>query len=287
MLDPMTKTFLFIFIIASMLAIGMQVDAKNLAEIFYEKKLLIKSLIANFVIIPLIGLILIKVIPMKPTLEVAFILLSCAPGGLSAIQFVSKIKSELAYAGEIAFLLSTLSFFISPFIIAFFLPSGVNFAIPYFKVFWFIVLFLILPMIIGMLVYVRYKNISGKLAKPIAIIGTLAFFAFIIITLEERQVAMQALDLEILGLMTLFVLLTMVIGWLMGGPKKGTRQILASASSMRNAALALLIVTNAFPNMDYEIPVVAFSALMVLPNMILTSIMMIWNRKKSQPNKET
>jgi len=79
----------------------------------------------------------------------------------------------------------------------------------------------------------------------------------------------------------LFILLTMLIGWLMGGPKKGTRQVLASASSMRNAALALLIVTNAFPNMDYEVPVVAFSALMVLPNMVFTIIMMIWNRKQS------
>ena len=59
MLDPMTKTFLFIFIIASMLAIGLQVDAKNLTEIFNEKKLLIKSLVANFVIIPLIGIIFI------------------------------------------------------------------------------------------------------------------------------------------------------------------------------------------------------------------------------------
>jgi BASS family bile acid:Na+ symporter len=281
MLDPVTKTFLFIFIIASMLAIGMQVNLKNLAEIFSEKKLLIKSFITNFIIIPLIGIIFIKVIPMKPAVEVSFILLSCAPGGLSAIQFISKAKDELAYAGGMAFLLSMLSFFISPLIIAFFLPKGINFAIPYFKAFWFIVLFLLLPMMIGMLAYDRYKNIADKLAKPMAIVGTLAFIAFIVITLEERQVAMRSLGLGVSSVMILFVLLTMVIGWLMGGPKKGTRQILASASSMRNAALALVIVTNAFPNMDYEVPVVAFSALMVLPNMIFTIIMMIWNKKQS------
>jgi len=281
MLDPATKTLLFVFIIVSMLAIGMQVGVKNITAIFNEKKLLIKSFVANFVIIPLIGLILIKIIPMKPAVEVSFVLLSCAPGGLSAIQFISKAKDELAYAGGMAFLLSTLSIFISPLIIAFFLPKEINFTVPYFKAFWFIVLFLLLPMMIGMLVYDHYKNIVNKLAKPTAIVGTLAFIAFITITLEERQTAMKSLGLEVLSLMVLFILLTMLIGWLMGGPKKGTRQVLASASSMRNAALALLIVTNAFPNMDYEVPVVAFSALMVLPNMVFTIIMMIWNRKQS------
>ncbi len=281
MLDPTTKTLLFVFIIVSMLAIGMQVGAKNITAIFNEKKLLIKSFVANFVIIPLIGLILIKIIPMKPAVEVSFVLLSCAPGGLSAIQFISKAKDELAYAGGMAFLLSMSSIFISPLIITFFLPKAINFTIPYFKAFWFIVLFLLLPMMIGMLVYDRYKNIANKLAKPSAIVGTLAFITFIVITLEERQTAMKSLGLEVLSLMVLFILLTMLIGWLMGGPRKGTRQILASASSMRNAALALLIVTNAFPNMNYEVPVVAFSALMVLPNMIFTIIMMIRNKKQS------
>jgi BASS family bile acid:Na+ symporter len=281
MLDPISKTFLLVFIITSMLAVGMRGSMKDIVAIFNKKKLLTKLFVANFVIIPLIGLVLIKVIPMNPDVEVSFVLLSCAPGGLSAIQFISKVKNELAYAGEVVFLLSMLSIFISPFIIAFFLPKEIDFTIPYFKAFWFLVLFLLLPMMVGLLMHDRYKNITSKLARPTAIIGTLSFITFIVITLEERQTAMQSLSLGTLGLMILFVLLTMVIGWLMGGPKRETRQILASASSMRNSALALLIVTNAFPNMDYEVPVVAFSALMILPNMIFTIIMMIWNRKRS------
>ena len=153
MFDPLSKTLLFAFIIASMLAIGLQVNVKNMVLVFNEKKLLIKSFVANFIIIPLIGLLLIKIIPMKPSVEMAFILLSCAPGGLSAIQFISKAKDELAYAGEMAFLLSTLSVFISPAIITFFLAEEIHFAIPYFKAFWFLILFLLLPMIIGMLTH--------------------------------------------------------------------------------------------------------------------------------------
>jgi bile acid:Na+ symporter, BASS family len=278
-LDLVLITLIFVFIIASMLAIGLQVDVKNMVSIVNEKKILTKSIIANFLIIPLIGFIFIKTIPMKPSIEMAFILLSCAPGGLSAIQFISKSKDDLAYAGEAAFLLSTLSVFISPVIIPFFLPKEVNIVVPYFKALWFLVLFLLLPMIIGMLVRGYYKNIAIKLAKPIAILGTLAFIVFIIVTLEVKQDAVRSLTIGTLSLMLLFILLTMLVGWFMGGPKKGTRQILASASSMRNVALCLIIATNTFPDMNYDVPLVAFSALMVLPNMIFTIVIMVWNKR--------
>ena len=162
MLDPTSKSFLFIFIITSMLAIGLQVNLKNMVLIFNEKILLIKSFIANFVIIPLIGLAIIKIIPMQPPTEMAFILLSCAPGGLSAIQFISKNKNELAYAGEVAFLLSTLSVFISPIIITFFLPKEMNITIPHVKALLFLVIFLLFPMMLGMLIYHHRQSHKNK-----------------------------------------------------------------------------------------------------------------------------
>jgi BASS family bile acid:Na+ symporter len=78
--------------------------------------------------------------------------------------------------------------------------------------------------------------------------------------------------------MVVFVLASMSIGWLLGGPYAETRRVLASASSMRNAALCLLIANHDFPSTDVPATVLAFSALMVPPNLLLTLYALIRKR---------
>ena len=84
---------------------------------------------------------------------------------------------------------------------------------------------------------------------------------------------------EMLGI-TVFILAMMVIGWLSGGPRRETRQVLAAASSMRNVALAFAITSRSFPNTGIEIPLAAFFALMVTPNMVLVLVLLGINKFK-------
>ena len=79
-----------------------------------------------------------------------------------------------------------------------------------------------------------------------------------------------------------FILAAMVIGWLMGGPGSQTRTILATGSSMRNAALALLIAVNSFPGTNVDVAVIAFSGLMIPPNMLLTVYEILRNRRRTR-----
>jgi BASS family bile acid:Na+ symporter len=78
----------------------------------------------------------------------------------------------------------------------------------------------------------------------------------------------------ILGMMV-FILFSMFIGWIMGGPQKETRPLLATASSMRFVALGLAIAIRSFPEAGLEFPLVAFASLMIPANMVLTVITMI------------
>ena len=78
--------------------------------------------------------------------------------------------------------------------------------------------------------------------------------------------------------MLVFILGSMIIGWLLGGPCAETRRVLASASSMRNAALCLLIANCDFPHTKVPATVLAFSALMLPPNLLLTLYALIRNR---------
>ncbi len=53
-------------------------------------------------------------------------------------------------------------------------------------------------------------------------------------------------------------------------------------TSMRNAAICLLIAQKSFPDTGVEVVVVAFSALMVPPNMLFTLYEIIKNKRSAK-----
>lgn len=262
-----------------MLSIGLQVNFSDISLLLQRKFLLLKSFVANFIIVPAIGIVMAKIFPFSPEVSLAFIALALTPGGLSAIQFGSKIKGESAYIGFIVLMLSILAVFISPFLISFFLPKGVVLIIPYLEILLFLVVFLLLPLIIGIIIHHKLTESTHKISKFFALLGTIAFVTMIILTLGVRRTAISAHMLEIVLIMLLFIFLTMLVGWLMGGPERKTRQVLTIVTSMRNIAICLAIAMETIPDAKVITPLVALGALMIFPNMLFTVFTAIRNRK--------
>ncbi|MGH8609565.1 MAG: hypothetical protein ACREX9_19810 [Gammaproteobacteria bacterium] len=103
-----------------------------------------------------------------------------------------------------------------------------------------------------------------------ALAAALTFVTFMVLTASVRQEAARGIGGAAVGAMALFFLASMLIGWLSGGPARSTRQIVATATSMRNAALCLLMAESS-PSGDAVLaPLTAFSLLMVPPNALFT-----------------
>ena len=118
-------------------------------------------------------------------------------------------------------------------------------------------------------------------------IATLSFVAFILHTMVLRKSAIASVGYAVVGAMLAFIVGAMAIGWALGGPDKETRKVLATASSMRNAALCLLIASRDFPGTDVDVAVVAFSALMVPPNMLFALYSAIRSRRDKRRTQTT
>jgi len=282
MLDTLQWATLLLFLVTSMAGIGLQVRMQDLHAMIQRKGLLLCSLLVNFIAVPAIGWLVTRLFAMTPTSSDALLILACAPGGITAIQFTSKSKEALAFAGQTAFLLTGLSILLSPFLMSIFLPADLALVVPYEKAFWYFFIFLLLPLALGLLIRERAGSLGERLGKPMAFVGTVAFLAFMVLTLSIRQVVMANVDSADVEAMLGFVFASMVAGWLGGGPQRETRQVLASASSMRNVGLCLAIVTRSLPDSGIEIPLVAFCALMIPPNLVLTILMLVLNRFRSK-----
>jgi BASS family bile acid:Na+ symporter len=144
--------------------------------------------------------------------------------------------------------------------------------VPYGKAVLFVSLFMLLPLLLGILVQGTAGSVAGKLAGPVSLIATLAFVGAMVKMLDFTKWAKGEVGTKGLVAIVIFILVSMLIGWVLGGPRKFTRAILATSSSMRNVALALAIAIRSF-DAAVLTPLVAFMAVMVPANLLLMLIL--------------
>lgn len=269
-----------LFIVASMAGIGLQVSLDELREALRARGFLGRALVANFLVIPIVGVSLARWVPMASASASALVLLACAAGGPSALQFTSKQRVALAQAGGTAFVLSLLAVFLSPLLMSLALPTDTPLVVPYARTFGIVLLLVVLPLGIGVVLRSAARPMAERLTRPVTWLGTLAFFGFVGLTLAQRQAATGALETQALLAMLGFIVICMAIGWLLGGPGQSTRRVLAAASSMRNVALCLAIARYSFPGEAVDVPLVAFSALMIPPNMLFFFFSLLRDRRR-------
>jgi BASS family bile acid:Na+ symporter len=285
-MDLVPRILTLLFLITAMLSVGLQTTAGDLRSLLKSKGLLLRSLLANFVAVPIVGIVLVRTLPFKPEAAAALLLLACTPGGISALQFTTKIKGASLFAGSNAFLLTFVAVFLSPALLTLVLPGDISVVIPYGRALLFVVVFLLLPLVAGTLVRSREELLAEKLSKPCAIISLVLFIVVLVLIMGLRKEAMNAVGKEALLYMLIFIIISMAVGWFMGGPAKDTRPVLATVTGMRHVALSILIALNAFPDQAVQAPLLAFSVLMVPPSMLLTAYMLIRSRKATRESQK-
>jgi bile acid:Na+ symporter, BASS family len=269
-MDMLPRMLAFVFLITAMLSVWMQTTLGDLRSLLQSKGFLFRSLLANFVFVPIIGVVMARTLPLKPESACAFLLLACTPGGISALQFTTRLKGASLYAATSTFLLSFVAIFVSPVLFAAVHPAEISMVIPYGRPLLYIVICLILPLLAGVFVRSRWGSLAARLSKICALVSAVAFFAVLILMMGMRKEATNAVGKETVVYMLLFILISMAFGWFTGGPEGQTRSLLATVTGMRNVALCLLMALNMLRDPAVQAPLVALSALMIPPNMLLT-----------------
>lgn len=282
MLEPLPKILTYVFLISTMLAIGLTVTWPEILATLRDRRLMGRVLLANFILVPIVGYFLILIFTLSPGTKLALAILALAPGGLTAIQFTDKVKGSLAFAAAVAFLLTIFSIIVTPILVEVILPLETGMDLPLKRIILFIILYLFLPLILGFGIRSRAEKKARVLGKFMLIVSNLSFVATILLTAAIKKEAMGAVGKEAVLAMLVFIILSMVIGWWMGGPERGNRRVLAIATSMRNAGLCLLVAMRMFPESGADVAVIAFMGLMVPPNMLYTVYHSVKERRRER-----
>jgi BASS family bile acid:Na+ symporter len=282
MLEPLPKILTYVFLVSTMLAIGLTVTWTEILTAVRGRHLMGRILLANLVLIPIVGYLLILIFPLSPGIKLGIALLALAPGGLTAIQFTDKVKGSLAFAAAVAFILTLLSIAVTPILIKILLPLETGLNLPFMRIILFALLYLLLPLVVGFGIRNGSEKTAKGLGKIMLIVSNISFVATILLTSALKKEAMGSVGKTGLLAMLAFIIFSMVIGWWMGGPEKGNRRVLAIATSMRNAGLCLLVAMRMFPESGADVGVIAFMGLMVPPNMLYTVYHSVKERRRQK-----
>src|SRR3974377_863688 len=102
------------FVALVMLSIGLRVTGGELLGVLHDPALFVRTLVANCILIPCIGFLLVRIFPLTPDVSVGILLLAAIPGTPIALQFTRMAKPRLAFAAVMTFALSVVSIAITP-----------------------------------------------------------------------------------------------------------------------------------------------------------------------------
>ena len=238
---------------------GLQVNRTHLVEIVKNAGLLVRVLIANFLIVPAAGYGLAKLFRLPIEVETGFLLMVIAPGVPFVLASVRKRGGRLALAVEMALVLPLLSILTIPITAALVLPAGAEAHIPLGQFLVTLVLFQFVPLLLGMVVGERAPGAAQRLGKPmqivffVAVIGLIAVMAPKLVhdvTLVYGSNGMWA--------MLCVVLVSLGVGWLLGGPAREDRRVLSLGTALRNVGLGALVATSNFQSEQVAATVIVY-----------------------------
>jgi len=267
------------FVVLVMLSIGLRVTGGELIDVLRNRALFTRTLAANCVLIPAIGLLLVNMFPLTPDASAGILLLGAIPGTPIALQFTRMAKTRLAFAAVMTFVLTLVSIAITPLAIKVMPQTAQRSERPILNLTISMLLFIGAPSCAGLWLARRMPKVALRLVLPLEIFATVVFLFLMWETHLARREALRAIaGRGTILAMFLLLVTSMVIGWVLGGPDTESRRVLATATGMRSVIGVLYVARYCFPGTNiYMIPVVYFS-LMVPTNLLFHLAFTGWHK---------
>jgi len=240
-----------IFMLSSMLAMGFSLTLREIVEPLRNLQLVILSLAANFVLVPLLALALLLIFPLTEGLSIGLLLLGNAAGAAFLPKLAQAAKGDVAFAVGLMVLLMVATIAYLPVVLPLLLPG---IAIDPWAIARSLVLLLLIPLAIALFIRARYGEVAEgllPLMNQAANLSLLALgVAFFVVYFTDL---VGAIGTTAILVTIIFVTVSLAIGYVLGGPGGGTKRVLGVGTAQRNLSAALAIAALNFTDPDVMI----------------------------------
>ena len=254
-----------IFIITSMLGMGFSLTISQIVTPLKNRKLVILSLVANFVLVPILALVIVGIIPVSEGLKVGLILGGFAAGAPFLPKLVQVAKGDMAFTAGLMVLLMVVTIAYLPIVLPFVL-TGVQ--VNPWDIARSLVLLMLIPLGIALFIRDRYEEVAISLIHLMAMAANLSLIAmFVGYFVGYFDVTYGVLGTGGILVAILLIVGAAIIGYLLGGTDADHKKVLALGTGQRNLAAAFAIASSNFatnPEVLIEVMDVAVIGFIIL-----------------------
>jgi bile acid:Na+ symporter, BASS family len=245
------------------LAIGMRARWTDLLYLWQRPGLLVRSLLAMYVVVPLTAFALVKLLAMTSGAKAALIVLAASGGAPLLPRRLARL-GEGVYAFSLVVSSSLIAMIVVPLWLELFtVHFGVALEIHVLDVAKVVAQTFLLPLIIGMVLRGGFPIVSGFLANRVLdLAGIVLLLCGVALLAINWQVLLLIQGPGLLALITMMIVAIATGHWL-GGPDTENRNVLAIACATRHIGVALVVATT-FPKVRTVVVLIAYVFLAAL-----------------------
>ena len=264
LLQKATSVAMLIFVLSSMLAMGLGLTVSQIITPLRHARLVVLSLLANFVLMPLVAVALAALLRLDQPLGVGLLLLGTAAGAPFLPKLAQIAEGNLAFAVGLMVLLMVVTVGYLPLVLPVLLPGvSVNPA----KIARSLFLLMLLPLAGALAIKARFAVAAARTKAVLDRVSNLSLMLLVVlITVANINNVLAVFGTHGILAGLLFIAVGFGMGWLLGGPGMDTRRVLALGTAQRNIAAALVVGSQSFrdPKVVVMVVVVAIVSLLVL-----------------------
>ena len=267
----LTTVFLPLALFIIMLGMGLGLKLDDFKRIFVTPKAVIIGLIAQLIMLPVVGFILAIAFSLPPELAVGLMILSACPGGPTSNMVTYIARGNVALSITLTAISSLITVFTIPLVVnqamQFFMGKAIALQLPFLKTVIQIAVITLIPVTLGMLLHYYAPKFATNVEKWVKWIS-LFFLALIIVGLLAKERAHVLTFFLQVGWVTLALnVSTMILGYTIATITKLDKfsaRAITFEVGIQNGTLAIAIASGAtfLNNPTMAIPAAIYSLLM-------------------------
>jgi BASS family bile acid:Na+ symporter len=257
LMTELLKIAIPFFAASSMAAVGFRYTFRQIAAPFRNVPGLILVLFANFVLVPMLAFVIVRLFSLEQPLAIGLTLVALAAGAPFTIKLTQISGGDPAFSAGILVLLLIATIAYLTFV-AQWLEPGI--ALNAHSIARPLVLTMLLPLGIALLAENMWPGLGERIEGGLGALTNISLVAVVALTFVNNLPALlDAFAIRPMLAALLLLLGAFIIGYTFGVFGKSTRSVVGLNTAQRNYAAAMIVATETFANPDVLVMVVVAS----------------------------
>ncbi len=246
LLGNASNLVVLVFVVTCMVTAGLGLSLRAIVDPLRRGRLVLFSVIANFVLAPATAFALTELFPLDRPYAIGLLLLGGAAGAPFLPKLAAAANGDAAFSVGLMLLLMVVSVAFIPVVLPFLIPGLSAEPWPLLRPLLFTML---LPLAAGVAVKSQSETWAVRLRPIFGLVSNVSMIVAValLIGLNFRSL-LGTFGTGAVGIGVAFVSISLAFGYALGGPAPNTRSVLGLGTGQRNIAAALLIATQSFPD---------------------------------------